>query len=275
MLSVQLGPLGLSVDRLLLAAAFATTLIVGALVGRRRGVPRGAGVGAVLPDMLLVGLLAARLAFVARWFESYRAQPWSALDLRDGGFDPWVGLLAALLYGAWRLRRRVQARVPLAAGLFAGALVWSGLALGLQLLAQPPAVLPAVPLHTLDGAQASLDELAGGRPVVLNLWATWCPPCVREMPTLAAAQAAERDFAFVFVDQGESDAAVRRFLAQQGLALDNVLLDPGGALARAVGTRAMPTTLFYDAQGRLRDTHLGPLSEATLAARLARLREAR
>ncbi len=275
MLSVQLGPLGLSVDRLLLAAAFATTLIVGALVGRRRGVPRGAGVGAVLPDLLLVGLLAARLAFVARWFESYRAQPWSALDLRDGGFDRGVGLLAALLYGAWRLRRRVQARVPLAAGLFAGALVWSGLALGLQLLAQPPAGLPAVPLHTLDGAQASLDELAGGRPVVLNLWATWCPPCVREMPTLAAAQAAERDFAFVFVDQGESDAAVRRFLAQQGLALDNVLLDPGGALARAVGTRAMPTTLFYDAQGRLRDTHLGPLSEATLAARLARLREAR
>ncbi|HWT07800.1 MAG TPA: prolipoprotein diacylglyceryl transferase family protein, partial [Roseomonas sp.] len=121
-------------DRLLIAAAFLVALVVGWLVGRRRRVPRGAGIGAVLPDMLLVGLLAARLVFVARWFESYRAQPWSVIDLRDGGFEPWAGVVAALLYGVWRVRRRVEARVPLAAGLLAGALAWGGLAGGMHLL---------------------------------------------------------------------------------------------------------------------------------------------
>ncbi|HWS73851.1 MAG TPA: TlpA disulfide reductase family protein, partial [Quisquiliibacterium sp.] len=114
-----------------------------------------------------------------------------------------------------------------------------------------------------------------GRPAVVNLWATWCPPCVREMPVLAAAQASKPGIVFVFVNQGEAGERVGQFLAPRGLALENVLLDPGGDLARSVGSRAMPTTLFYDAQGRLRDTHLGALSEATLAARLARLGERR
>src|SRR5690606_28229608 len=127
MLSVNLGPLGLSVDRLLMAAGFLAALLVGWLAGRRRGVHRGAGVGAVLPDMLLVGLVVARLAFVAQWFDSYRGQPWSMLDVRDGGFTPWAGIAAALLYAAWRLRRLPSARMPLASGLLAGALVWGGL----------------------------------------------------------------------------------------------------------------------------------------------------
>lgn len=275
MLSVNLGPLGLSVDRLLIAAAFLVALVAGWLVGRRRRVPRGAGIGAVLPDMLLVGLLAARLAFVARWFESYRAQPWSVIDLRDGGFEPWAGVVAALLYGAWRVRRRVEARVPLAAGLLAGALAWGGLAGGLHLLTRQPPVLPPVELRAIDGGAITLPELAAGRPAVVNLWATWCPPCVREMPVLAAAQARKPGIVFVFVNQGEAGERVGQFLAPRGLALENVLLDPGGDLARSVGSRAMPTTLFYDAQGRLRDTHLGALSEATLAARLARLGERR
>jgi thiol-disulfide isomerase/thioredoxin len=263
MLSVNLGPLGLSVDRLLVIAAFLAALVTGWLVGRRRGVPRGAGIGAVLPDMLLVGLVAARLAFVAQWFEAYRAQPWSMLDVRDGGFAPWAGIAAALLYAAWRARRLPAARVPLASGLLAGALLWGGLSAAVHLL------------QALSGEPVALADLAAGKPLVVNLWATWCPPCVREMPVLAAAQAAETGVGFAFVNQGEAPERVGSFLAERRLALDNVLLDPPGALARAVGSRAMPTTLFYDARGQLRDTHLGALSEATLAAKLARLKEAR
>ena len=275
MLSVNLGPLGLSVDRLLVIAAFLAALVTGWLVGRRRGVPRGAGIGAVLPDMLLVGLVAARLAFVAQWFEAYRAQPWSMLDVRDGGFAPWAGIAAALLYAAWRARRLPAARVPLASGLLAGALLWGGLSAAVHLMTQQAPGVPETQLQALSGEPAALAELAAGKPLVVNLWATWCPPCVREMPVLAAAQAAETGVGFAFVNQGEAPERVGSFLAERRLALDNVLLDPPGALARAVGSRAMPTTLFYDARGQLRDTHLGALSEATLAAKLARLKEAR
>jgi thiol-disulfide isomerase/thioredoxin len=194
------------------------------------------------------------------------------LDIRDGGFDVWAGVAAALLLAAWRGWRRPKLRVPLAAGRAAGALAWGGLAVGLHQLREAAPGVPDTPLRALAGEETTLAALAQGRPMVVNLWATWCPPCVREMPVLAAAQQRERGIAFVFVNQSEGAARVERFMQDQKLALDNMLLDPGGALARAVGSRAMPTTLFYDAQGRLVDTHLGAVSEASLAAKLSRIR---
>jgi len=272
MLSVNLGPLGLSVDRLTVVFAFLVALVVGWLAGRRRSVGRGEGVGAVLPDMLLLGLLVGRVAFVARWFESYREQPWSMLDIRDGGFDVRAGLAAALLLAAWRGWRRRKLRVPLAAGLAAGTLAWGGLTVGVHQIRGSRPGVPDTTLHSMAGESTQLAALAQGRPMVVNLWATWCPPCVREMPVLAAAQQRERDIVFVFVNQSEAAPRVERFMTEQKLALDNMLLDPGGELARAVGSRAMPTTLFYDAQGQLVDAHLGAVSDASLASKLGRIR---
>jgi len=272
MLSVNLGPLGLSVDRLLMIVAIFVALVAGWLAGRRLGTPKGAGIGAVLPDMVLVGLVVARVAFVARWFDQYRGEPLSMLDIRDGGFETWAGVAAALLFGAWRAWRREALRRPLAAALVAGALAWGGLAVGIHQIRQSAPALPDTQLRSLAGEPISLGALVQGRPAVVNLWATWCPPCVREMPVLAAAQKRETGIVFMFANQGEGAGQVERFVAAQKLDLGNMLLDPGGALARSVGSRAMPTTLFYDAQGRLVDTHLGALSEASLAAKLQRIR---
>lgn len=109
--------------------------------------------------------------------------------------------------------------------------------------------------------------------MVVNLWATWCPPCRREMPMLAAAQQEYDEVTFVFVNQGEGRGEIKGYLDQNGLALDNVLLDTRGALGQTVGSMALPTTLFYDANGRLADTHLGELSRATLARGIQRARE--
>ena len=92
---------------------------------------------------------------------------------------------------------------------------------------------------------------------------------------LAAAQRRETGVAFVFVNQGESAGAVRAYLIDQDLALQQVLLDPASALGPAVGSRGLPTTLFYDARGRLVDAHFGVLNGAALAARLRPLRPAR
>ena len=82
-----------------------------------------------------------------------------------------------------------------------------------------------------------LRSLAG-RPLVVNLWATWCPPCRREMPAMQAAQEANPDIGFVFVNQGESSVIVRRFLATQQLRLQNVVIDPSGQLAARTGAAA-------------------------------------
>jgi hypothetical protein len=92
------------------------------------------------------------------------------------------------------------------------------------------------------------------------------------MPVLAAAQQRESRVGFLFINQGESAQAVRAYLAAQRLPLREVWLDAGARLGPAVGSRGLPTTLFYDAEGRLAASHFGVLSAAALEARLRPLR---
>jgi len=111
-----------------------------------------------------------------------------------------------------------------------------------------------------------------GRLTVVNLWATWCPPCRAEMPALAAAQRTDRDINFIFANEGESAATVSGYLHREGLTLEGVWLDPHSALGPAVGSRGLPTTLFYNAQGQQVGAHVGAISAAALQARLHDLR---
>ncbi len=265
MLNVNLGPFAVQVSHLLLLASLLVSAGVGHLVGRCQHT----GIGNVLVDMVLVALLAARIAFVAIWFDVYRPAPWSILDIRDGGFTPWAGLAAALLVAIWRGWHRAALREPLIWGLTAGALAWAVMSGAADTL-NPR--LPTVQLKTLAGDPTDLAAMAKGKPMVVNLWATWCPPCRREMPVLAAAQQQETAVTFVFANQGEGAAVAQRYLSTGELSLANVLLDTGAELGRAIGSTALPTTLFYDANGRLVDTHLGELSTASLASKLNKLR---
>ena len=268
MLTVNLGPLALPVNTLLLLAAGLVAAGVGHLLGRRRQI----GIVQTLSDMLVAGLLVARLAFVIVWFEVYRAAPLTMIDIRDGGFLVWPGVAAALGVAVWRSWRQPDLRKPLFAGLAAGALAWS-VAYGALRTTEKPR-LPTMTLTSLAGTPTTLSALADGKPMVVNLWASWCPPCRREMPVLAAAQQRETDVRFVFVNQGEAAATAQHYLGAGRLDLKNVLLDPDATLGQVAGSGALPTTLFYDADGRLIDTHLGELSAASLASKLNALRAA-
>src|SRR5690554_4830224 len=123
--------------------------------------------------------------------------------------------------------------------------------------------LPDLQLVGFDERPVSLSSYKG-QPIVVNLWATWCPPCRREMPVLEEAQKTNTDVHFLFVNQGEDSAEVQHFLQQHNLNLDNVLMDLAGAVGHAVSSRALPTTLFYDENGMLVNSHLGELSPASL-----------
>jgi YD repeat-containing protein len=91
------------------------------------------------------------------------------------------------------------------------------------------------------------------------------------MPVLQQAQQQNPDVHIVFVNQGESAQRVRTWLAGRGLALDHVLLDPRGQATAAMDAAGLPTTLFYDAEGRLVSRRIGELSTATLAEQMARI----
>jgi thiol-disulfide isomerase/thioredoxin len=134
---------------------------------------------------------------------------------------------------------------------------------------EPPRAM--ADLHFLDaaGASHSLAEFAG-RGVVLNLWATWCVPCVAELPALATlarrGAALGIDVVPLSSDRGGA-AAVERFYAAHGLAALPVWLDPKGEVGRALGARGIPTTLVIDRMGRERGRLEGAAdwgSDATL-----------
>jgi thiol-disulfide isomerase/thioredoxin len=161
-------------------------------------------------------------------------------------------------------------RSPLILGLAVSALVCGAMFGAIRLMED--VTLPKGALTTLAGEPLDLARLAAGKPVVVNLWATWCPPCRREMPVLAAAQRQETGVRFVFVNQGEGGETAQRYLVASGLDLANVVLDPGAGIGREVGSMGLPTTLFYDAGGRLVDSHVGEISAASLASKLNRLR---
>jgi hypothetical protein len=84
------------------------------------------------------------------------------------------------------------------------------------------------------------------------------------MPALVAAQKHHPELRFVYVNQGESVAMAATFLDTAGVNLKDVLFDANGVLMKQVGAMALPTTLFYSADGRLLGSHLGALSPASL-----------
>jgi thiol-disulfide isomerase/thioredoxin len=243
MLTLDIGPLALATHHLLLLGSLLLAILAGWWSGRRQG----CNPERQLFRLLLLGLLVARLAFVL------------------------VYLDAALALGAWYLWRDAGLRRPLATAMAIGLACWLGASAVLQALQQGTR-LPDLALQDMQGRTVNLQDFAG-KPLVVNLWASWCPPCRREMPVLAAAQRDEPGMTFLFVNQGESAAQVAAFLGKEAPGLDNVLLDAGNRLGEQVGSRALPSTLFYDAVGRQLGSHLGELSAASLAHALTLLRD--
>jgi thiol-disulfide isomerase/thioredoxin len=266
MTELSIGPLAFSPALLVAAGA----VMLGLLVGSRVAARQGSTVERSLWLVLLSAVLAARAAFVARYWTFYAEAPAHILDLRDGGFKPTVGIAAGVALAAWLAWRDRPRRKALLAGVLAGSLVWSAGTAALA-LAKPQQVLPELSLADADGREVPLRGFAG-RPLVVNLWASWCPPCRREMPELARAQRAHKDVTFLFVNQGEAAGPIRSYLKEQGLQLDNVLLDRTNRMGKATGSPGMPTTLFFDAEGRLVDRRLGEVSAATLAQGIEGLR---
>ena len=111
---------------------------------------------------------------------------------------------------------------------------------------------PAVTFQNPDGGDFDLGKFRGG-PVLVNLWATWCAPCVKELPTIAKLEerhAVAGDLGIIVVSQDMAPkASVDAFLKAKGIPLRS-FLDPEMKLTGALGVEVMPTTLLYDAQGK-------------------------
>ncbi len=127
----------------------------------------------------------------------------------------------------------------------------TGVTLGQFIPAAAPRPAPEVAFTDIEGKPAGLADLRG-KPAVVNLWATWCQPCLREMPSLEGLQEKLGDkltVAAVSQDRG-GEKAVVPFLAKLGLDKVKVYLDPKSEVGKAFGVRGLPTSIVLDAEGR-------------------------
>jgi peroxiredoxin len=171
----------------------------------------------------------------------------------------WNALMAAvLLLGlAWIWLNRIP----------------SGATTAANRLPPAPAVGHPAPDFTLTTVTGESFTLAArrGKPVVLNFWATWRPPCRAELPELQAASGRlAGQVAIVGVNQAEQVGAVQAFAANLDLSFP-IPLDTDATASRLYAVRSLPTTFFIDRDGVIRQIQIGAVTEATLTQLLRKV----
>jgi thiol-disulfide isomerase/thioredoxin len=136
-----------------------------------------------------------------------------------------------------------------------------------------PGAGPRAPTASFTDAAGKPVSLAlfRGRPLLVNLWATWCAPCIQEMPSIDRLAASEKGrLSVVAVSQdGNGLAAVQPFFAKAGITTLQPYTDPQNALMAAMKAETLPTTILYDANGHERWRHVGKVDWDDPSARAA------
>ncbi|GAB4565275.1 MAG: TlpA disulfide reductase family protein [Anaerolineae bacterium] len=138
--------------------------------------------------------------------------------------------------------------------------------------AQKGLIAPEIQVPRLGGGELSLREMEG-QIIVLNFWATWCPPCRAEMPALERVyeERSAEGLVVIGINQMEPEAQVQAFVEEFGLTFP-IGLDLDGSVSQAYRARALPMTYFIDRQGTIRDIVVGgPMSEALLRSKIDEL----
>lgn len=281
--ALKIGPFLIATVRLLLLAGLLLASWWAGRTAKRSGLD-ASWVGNVASNAAITGLLGARLGFVLLNWDGYQANPLSAFFVWQPGYLPWAGALAGLAYGLWALSRRNRAEQaayarPLLAGFAAGGLLFAlgygsmGLRLGNSATIKIGDRVPEVRLVNLEGQPVRLSSLQG-KAVVLNFWATWCPPCRRGMPLLDSVQTEfkDRGLVIVGVDLNEAPQTVATYIRQVGVGYPIWLDAPVGqtgfdrtsALYARFGGVGLPTTLFIAPDGTVHSRQIGELNRGVL-----------
>jgi peroxiredoxin len=172
-----------------------------------------------------------------------------------------VSILVVSL-GIWQVYRNGQAAELRASQ---GAATGTGTQAG---VGAPDFTLPAA-----DGSRVRLSSLRG-KVVLLNFWATWCPPCKAEMPDLDALQreyGQARNFTIIGVDAQESASTVGAFAASHRISFPLLLDMNDDVMTGLYAVRNLPTSLLLDRDGRIVDRWTGQLSRQQMLARLQKV----
>lgn len=261
--SLQLGPLILSGERFAIIAGIFIFMIGTGLLATR--VSERFNLWSTV--VVIAGLAAARLGHVVSNWDYFHSEPLRALAVWQGGFQ-WVWVIPVVVVTVFTLLKTAKERWWSMVPVGISALVW-GVSFSL-VSATEPLPAPQIVFEQLDGQPVLLSQ-STGQATVVNLWASWCGPCVREMPAFQQAEGRHPDVRFLFINQGEHESKIRDFMAAKGIALKHVLLDPSQALPQHYGTVGLPVTLFLNKDATLHHVHVGEIAPEEIDRQVRRL----
>jgi cytochrome c biogenesis protein CcmG/thiol:disulfide interchange protein DsbE len=178
------------------------------------------------------------------------------MDWNRRGTWHWLAFVLLVLGTGWTVLSRVPPSGSTAADRPA-------------VLAQEGYLAPDFELVTLKGRPLRLDEVKG-KVLLINFWATWCPPCRLEMPAMQQVYVQYRDqgFEILAVNLQEQDAQISAFAQEMGMTFP-ILVDRDGSVSSTYRVTSLPTTFVVDRSGTIRDRIVGgPLAEALIESKI-------
>ncbi|MFC5386517.1 prolipoprotein diacylglyceryl transferase family protein [Aquamicrobium segne] len=265
--AISIGPFIFAPDRFAAILAIAAFLLLSEILARK--VDRRFSSWAW--GATLAFIVGARAGHVIKHGENFFAEPLRALYLWQGGFMIKAGVVLVLAYTLVCFRRELRlalwAALPAVISAYVAVFI-------LQLTAGTPATpLPSGQTFRTLAGESFQPAALKGEPLVINLWASWCPPCRREMPMIADVAASTDDARLVFINQGEGVDIIRGFLEAENLELDHVVLDTLGEFRRHYKAPGLPATLFIARDGTLQSVHMGEISREGLTTGIRRIAE--
>lgn len=129
---------------------------------------------------------------------------------------------------------------------------------------------PDFSLQSVDGGSVSLADFRG-KTLVVNFWATWCPPCRSEMPDMEQVYTERKDDVVVLaVNVQEARAPVRDFADKYRLSFP-ILMDTAGEVTQSFGVQSLPTTFFIDKEGKVASFNMGALNKSAIGRKLEQI----
>jgi peroxiredoxin len=176
-----------------------------------------------------------------------------------------------------RSKRRRPSRIPSLLFIAGGLLLVIAIALLLTGRPAPPRAIQPLQLgqplqdfslDDLNGRGVKLSDYAG-QVVLINAWATWCPPCVAEMPDLQAYYQQHRHESFIIlgINAGDTLSAASAFASQNGITFP-IVLDPNVQFLSDLGVHSFPTSILIDTSGIVRSIHIGMYTAEDLDAEI-------
>ncbi len=141
---------------------------------------------------------------------------------------------------------------------------------------QEPAVeegepAPQIEFEMFDGATRSLSDFHGDQPLIVNFWASWCPPCVAEMPDIERVhQQLEGEVNFLGINTQDGEEEARRLVGETGVTYP-LAWDRQGEIFAAFGVFGMPSTFFISSDGRVAGRNTGLLTQEALEKKIDEL----